>query len=70
MDFIKKTVEIHDAYLKMNFGNIFVAINLKNKNKNDRNYKCRSRDEKTLRIYMKDPQPIKVKSNYFIDPNI
>ena len=65
-EFIRKTVELHDAYLRVNFGNILVSlvsVNLKKKKNNSEgciNCKCRSRDEKSLTVYMKDPNDIKV----------
>ena len=62
-DFINKTVELRNAYLRINYGNIFCSIPLK-KGKS-KNYKCRSRDDKTLTVYMKDPHEIKVIFYYF-----
>jgi hypothetical protein len=59
LEFIRKTVEFRNAYLKINYGNIMVSIPFsKNRNKHT-NKKCRSRDSKELRVYMKDPHEIK-----------
>lgn len=56
LEFIMKTVEKRQAYLKLNYGNILIRLIGKTKT----HVKCRSTNEHNLVTYMNDPNPIKV----------